>query len=342
MIKKVLSITLISTMLLFTGCGGDSEGESRLDTQQKLDSGDFAAVIAKLEPKTSKTLEDYLALGAAYMGKAGLSFSDLVEVVAASSEDSNDDGFASFIKNIDNRKSPSALKDLEESAKNYQQVVKTACADAAADPNFELSDTQKDICLYIGLSHSMKVATAFSYLGDVTKLSESGSDDELKASACAMGYAYDGSVGTGCTISEDVNITFSVSEKTYTPLGVTVNSVEYDYLMTGVIPGTTNKQTALTDGYCTLDSFSTRADDEFAGSYACPVNEEKGADDLTAASILVDTLNTGVDSIIAAAGGDDSDMSDDIKEFKEEIKGSAGEEDVTLSEIIDYINTKNQ
>ena len=343
MTKKVLSIALISTILLFSGCGeSDSEGESRLETQQMLDSGNFAGVISRIESKTSKTVGDYLALGAAYMGKAGLSFSDLVEVVAASNEDSSSDGFASFINNIDNRKSPSALKDLEKSAQNYKKVVKTACADAIADPNLVLTDTQRDICLYIGLSYSMKTATAFGYLGDVAKLAESGSsDDKLKASACAMGYAYDGTYdNTNCAIIDNNStITFVDSNKTYNEFNVTVNSNSFEYLMTTT---GTPKQIALTDGYCTLTDFSTRVEEKFAGSYVCPVNEEKGTDDLTAASILVDTLNTGVDSIVAAAGSDGSDMSDDIKEFKEEIKGSSDDGNITLSEIIAYIDKKNK
>jgi len=41
MIKKLLTISLVSATLLLSGCGSDSEGEERLKTQQSLDNGEF-------------------------------------------------------------------------------------------------------------------------------------------------------------------------------------------------------------------------------------------------------------------------------------------------------------
>ena len=55
MLKKIFSISLLTSALIFSGCGSaDSEGETRLETQDAIDTGNYAVAIAALEAKLVK------------------------------------------------------------------------------------------------------------------------------------------------------------------------------------------------------------------------------------------------------------------------------------------------
>ena len=330
MVKKILISSLCSAMILLSGCG-DSEGEERLSIQQMLDDGNYVGVISALESSADSD-DDYMALGAAYMGKAGLSLANIVTAVASES-DSGGSGFALFVESIAEQSTLTALVDLGKSASFYKEVVGNACT----TPSLNLSDSQKDICLFIGLGATTKAAVAIdSLIGDISTFGDGvGSDDKLTASACAMQYAFNGSTGVGCSIVENTDVNFTTINKVYKELTVTVNFTGYDYLMNSTTP----KQTVLTDGYCTNTDFSTRVDtyDSTTAPYACPVNEDPLAEELTTAGVLVDILNEGIDSIGAAVT---EDIQADINEFREEITGSVSGT-VTEQNIIDYLNDQN-
>ena len=120
------------------------------------------------------------------------------------------------------------------------------------------------------------------------------------------------------------------------------------------INGTTSKQTIITDGYCTADSFSTRVEDYNATAdlvlHACPLNEDPVSDELTTVGVLVDILNEGIDSIGAAVT---EDIQVDIDEFKCELvegvydensgvcNGADITQDISEQDIIDYLNAQN-
>ncbi len=334
MIKKILTASLFSAMILLSGCG-DSEGEERLAIQQMLDDGDYVGVISAVEP-TADSSEDYIALGAAYMGKAGLSLTDILTALAAAS-DNGGDSFAEFVSSVANSSTSTALTDLGMSGDYYKKVVAGACTD-----NFlTLSDSQKDICLFIGLGATTKATVAINHLvGDISTFTDNTKiDDKLTASACAMQYAFDGrsnsNVNAACTnfIEEVPDVNFTVINKVYTPLAITVDGNEYYHLMTSI------NQTVLTKGYCTRDDFSTRVDtyDAALAPYACPINEDPSAVDLTVATVLVNVLNEGMDSIGAALS---EEIQADIDEFKTEITGDVNGT-ITEQNIIDYLNTQN-
>ncbi len=333
MMKKMLMASLIGTVLFFVGCG-DNEGESRLETQQMLDSGDYAGVIAKLEGVATND-DEYLALASAYMGNAGLGFADLVSLMADST-DTGEDGFASFAKSLTDETSDTALIDLSSAVDNYKKVVGDETCD---DQNqASLTDSQKDICLFIGLSSTLKAATTLSYLGDLTNFgaTDGTTDYELKASACAMQYAYSGDIGDGCSVKvADDNITFA-SQKTYTELNVTVTDTNetFEYLMT---TDQTINQTIVTDGYCDIN-FTACDKDSTDDCYVCPVNQDVNSTELTVANILVEVLNDGIDSVVATLGVD-SDIAEDVEAYKEDVQNSDGE--ITIESIINYINTQN-
>ncbi len=336
MIKKILATSFVCAGLIFSGCG-ESDAESQLEIQQMLDDGDYLGVIARLEG-SADTQSEYIALGSAYMGAAGLSLSDLITIIADSNDNNDSDAFASFANSVDEKtaSNPKALEYLGKSSDAYKQVVGDACSDT----NATLTDSQRDICLYTGLSESMRATVTLGYLGDVASLADNTSDDELTASACAMQYAYDGTVPAECTKGVDSDVTFVESNSTYTTFFMTVNGNSFDYLKTTFTPGST----VITNGYCPLDSFADRNttmtfDTKAPGYYVCPV-DETGDQNLTTEVLLVDILNGGFDAVIAGVGGTGSDLASDIDNFKSEINQDANET-ITIDDIINYINTQN-
>jgi hypothetical protein len=314
-----LTISLVSAVLLFSGCGDStSEGESRLETQQMLDDGDYVGVIAKLESIAS-SYEDYILLGSAYMGKAGLSLTDIISAIAT--DNNSSDSFSGFVGSIASRSSSTAITDLSKAKVNYKNVVGEMCADV----NATLNDSQKDICLYIGLSSTSQAAVSIDLLADDINAfgnDNADPDNKLTASICAMNYAIDGNYSTvDCNLTQlGSDITFTDTNRTYTPFTMSViadtNATPYYYLKTDA------NKTALTKGFCTLDDFATRVDDYNAtitpSLYACPVNEDKNSEDITSLGILTTALNEGVSSTGASAS---EETQADVDEFKCNVLG---------------------
>ncbi|MCW8837626.1 MAG: hypothetical protein OQK11_02880 [Thiovulaceae bacterium] len=350
--RQLSTALLLGILLLSGGCGSSDTRNDKLSAQQLLDSGDYDGAIAKMEPIASSDA-DYKLLGDAYMGKAGVSFSDLL-VIISNSADSTDGSFAAFIDNIDQSTSSSSLSDLEMSKEYYGQIVGTSCTDAANDNTIVLNTTEENICLLIGLVDTVKAATTISYLADeVSTLSSSDvtEDPKLQASACAMQYAFDGNdtnVDAACTVTQGDNITFVQSQNTYDEITVVVNASSFDYIITDT--NNTLESTALTDGYCTLDDFNTRADYNYtsvpADYYVCPINESSSDADITTAKVLVDAINDGTESIGIATN---EEVQDSIDEFKCELIGgtytttcsTSLEQDITEEQIINYLNLNN-
>lgn len=327
MIKKILIGSLLSVALLLSGCE-DSAGEDSLAIQQMLDKGDYAGVISALEDSANSS-GDYIDLGTAYMGKAGLSLTDILSAMSSYDDTQDDDAFAAFVNSIAGASAPTAFTDLCKSRDFYKKVVTDCTSD-------NLSDSDKDVCLFMGLSAVTQTAVAIDNLADVSKFEDDSVEDyKLTASICAMQYASGNPIDSDCTVVENPDVTFSFSEKTYTPLTVTtVNGDNYDYLVT------TTNQLALTQGYCMENDFSTRVDDYdiVTAPYACPMNTNPDIEEC----VLLDILNDGMNSIGAVLT---EDIQADIDEFKCEILGepigcdTAG--DITDEDIIEYLDSKN-
>jgi hypothetical protein len=346
MMKKILATSLIGLVLIVSGCG-ETEGEDRLAIQQMLDSGDYSGVISALEPIAS-TDDDFIALGAAYMGRAGLSLSNIVTAMVTSvDENEGDSAFAGFVTGIATTSTSTALPDLGKSVDYYEKVVESACSSSDTE---DLSNTQRDICLYIGLASTGSAAVTIDLIaGDIESFGDSNSsDDKLTASICAIQYGADNrsdaNVDASCSISEGDDVNFTTIGKVYTDLNVTVNGETYYYLLNDL------NETLLTSDYCTATDFSTRTAtyiDTTPAYYACPINETNTMDELTTAGILVDVLNSGVDAIGSAAS---EETQGDIDEFKCEILGGTYDNEscdvsldtnVTSDDIIDYLNNQN-
>ena len=345
--NKFISATLLTTALVFSACGG-GDGESALDTQQMLDDGEFTAVISKLESRAS-TNSDYMALASAYMGKAGFSLSSIVGTVIASGNSNESSTFSSYITKSKEKSNDNSLSDLDTAVGYYQKVVQNKCLNS----NATLNSAQKDICLYVGLSKVSQTAVAVGYItDDINVLSDSsnGSDDKLTASTCAMQYAQDPkTVDTAkCTVGVGKNVTFTQSNKTYEEITMTVNGHEFQNLITNTTPRTT----AIANGICTDNDFTTRIADKNATGYdntltyhACPLAETKDAKDVTTEDILVTALNNGVESIGVAVS---QDVKDSIDKFRNDVlkanSRSINDANTTIAiaDITKYLSQQNK
>ena len=342
MMKKIVITALLGLSLILTGCGS-SEGESQLETQQMLDSGDYAAVIAKLESTASST-SDYLSLAAAYMGKAGFSLSSIVGLVATSAESDDDSTFASFIESTQTASNLQSLKDLDIAVTYYQKVLENKCL----DENATLSGAESDLCLYVGLSQVSQTAVAISYITDDVNVlnDDNGSDDKLTASLCAMQYAFDGNStsNTACTFNgSESNVTFIQNGKIYGNINITIdNNQTFEYLITGSV---NPRSTVLTNGLCTLTDFSTRVEDINDTKYhVCPIDETNSSRETTTEEILVQALNEGTDNIGAATS---DETSADVEQFRVDILAANGRENdsnttITIEDIIKYLDDNNK
>lgn len=342
MIKKILTVSTVTAMLLLSGCG-DSEGEARLNTQHLLDKGDWDGVITTLENSdTNLSEEDNLLLASAYMGKAGLNLSSFIEIVSDSADNAdnadNDDALASLIDGVGKKTTDTALSNLKTASNYYAKVVNVD--ECNSDDN--LTDTQKDICLYMGLSETMKVATTINYIADDVNVllkdnNNTGSDPKLEASTCAMQYAYDGKMDSECTITNNDELTFE-NNITYPSFLVIVEGNKFEYLSTKL--DDEHNTTLVTNGFCKLDDFTTRVDIKPDKNYhVCPIESES---DITIANVLVDALNNGTNTIVAVA---DDEMKEDIEEFRNDVLDANHKnkgEDITVEDIIAYLNENNK
>ena len=340
MIKNILMTSLATFTLLMSGCGGDSEGESVLAVEQMLDKGDFSGVIATLDQKSTKSDDDYLALGAAYMGKAGFSLTDVVNALVVAGDVQNGDTFAAFTKAMTSQNnSLTSYEDLDKAGYYYSQVVPVNCVAKAGST--KLSSSEQDVCLYIGLVLTSQASNTISLLSsDISKFgSNKGVDTKLKASACAMQYSVNkNSVDSECTVVPESSVTFTESRKTYERANIVVNGDSYDFLFR-------NGAAALTVGYCPLDDFSKRQSEEAFGYLPCPISETANAEDVTAAGVLSDTLNEGLDLVQNLAP---SEMQGDVDEFKCDVLGGnfdgkycSKDGEITKEVVINYLNKNN-
>ena len=307
MLKKILTTSLITATLIFSGCG-ESDGESALETTIMLDNGNFSGVIAKLEGNTQSD-EDRLHLASAYMGQAGFSFGDLISMIA--SED--DTSFAIFANSVDDKKDANTLDYLKKAIDNYSAITGVEEQNRAPSRATSNISSLEDIKLFLGLAYTVKATTAMSYLGDLSALVEAGDDDvELLASSCASVFIYggkqsDGTVTSDCSDARVLPQT-TINEKKYGQVEVTLTDGRGSFrrLLTE-----DNKGVVLSDGY--IDSSDKRtANANYGQNRAYPVKDET----VTIKNTLIDTLNDGFDTIIDVAP---DDIKGDIEDFKAEI-----------------------
>ena len=340
MIKKILMSSLVVSALLLSACGDGGEGESVLETQQMLDNRDYDGVISKLENNTTALTDgDTIALASAYMGKAGFSLSAIIGIVATNANGAGD-AFTAFVKDSIKNSSADAIMELEQAKLYYSSIIQNKCLD---DQEI-LSNPESDLCLYSGLANLAQTTVSIGSLTDDIEALGAAADNKLKASVCAMQYAYDGSNGE-CTINQNSDVTFSQSAKTYKNIDVTYNGNSFEYLLTKTAPSST----VITKGFCPLDDFSKRVLTKLSPDYdvsyhSCPITESATVEEITTQKVIVDAINNSTD-LISAIGVDD--IKSDIDEFKQEILVANGRENdsnktLSASDIIKYLEDNNK
>ncbi|HFU74045.1 MAG TPA: hypothetical protein ENK65_00670, partial [Helicobacteraceae bacterium] len=105
--KKSIFFSAVTALFLLSGCGGSSdEADCRFSTQTDLDTGNFEAVIGRLSTPNSSCRSAYannewqVDLAAAYMGRAGVTVSSILETIGSGNAD-----FASFVAGVDAKSS---------------------------------------------------------------------------------------------------------------------------------------------------------------------------------------------------------------------------------------------
>jgi len=338
MLKKNLIVSLAAAMLLFNACD-NSEGESHLKTQQMLDDGNYQGVIAHLEADANSN-DDYLALATAYMGQAGYT---LLDIIGAMLNNEDDDNLISLLaKNA----SYNSTLDLQKAQDYYTQIVsRDECTQQ------DVSSSQQDICLFMGLSAISKISSTINLLaGDISNFGIA-TDDKLTATTCAMQFALNNStqnISPECSVVEGSEVHFKTTDKSYTSLVVEVNNESYHYLLTSPTE-TGSRETISTSGYCSTSSFTPREETYSSNLYACPINEDPNVEDTTSLSLLKDELNNGID-LITGSSEEDSNLKESTDEYKcEVLNGEYNNnscsvdttQDIGDQETIDYLKNQN-
>ncbi|MEA3227575.1 MAG: hypothetical protein U9P38_00720 [Campylobacterota bacterium] len=329
------NILLILITLIYTGCGESSSPTNTTptapvtqSTQEMLDNQDYESVVSSLEGSAFSN-DEYLDLATAYLGLSGLTTRDIILNIY-STDDSQNNSFMELTNSIQNstKSSVQPLEYLDKSAEYYMKVIGDRCTQYNERV---LSDEEKTICLYKGLAQIVESVTAISYItGDVRNLINNIDDNELTTASCAMEYAFNGQ--SNCSFFKKEAVTFA-DGKTYDRVVIYSNHEEFQYLLKED-PILRVNSVIMTNGYCTLDSFGTRVQEkpqsDSSKYYVCPVN-------LTFETVLIDSLNEGIEAVIVGAKTD-VDLIEDVKLFKEEILGSSyqRDEDITMSTLLKY------
>jgi hypothetical protein len=355
MFKRVIAISLLGLSLMFSGCG-EEDTTCRIDVQNALDKGEFDKAIDLMNGvcATAFTPSDMsLNMATAYMGKSGYGVSDVADMMLNSSS------FSSFTLEVDSKKAPDSLPLLDKADKYFlasiadgnKTTADTLCT--SAEINASNDARLSNVCLYVGFNSVIKTTSAITYLTNdidtlVSSIDSSTQDttpDDMKASLDALQWAIDANatLDNNSTITaNDVNI----SGKTYTHLNVSTNGKVFYRLAKSSVRDV-NNSTLITDGYCDVDGNKTACEGiEYSGTgaidtsasnaancYACPLAFDGAAPDV--ASLLVDALNSGADSIGAVSA--DADIKQSIDDFKAEITGGSAA-DVTIADILNYLN----
>ncbi len=360
MYKKILPSALLATVLMLSGCG-ESDSTCRIDVQNAIDTGNYNVAISLLEGEcqTVYTLSDLnMNLASVYMGKSGYSVSDVADMLI-NANDTQNDAFSSFILSVDEKKNPDSLQLLTKAQEYYIAAIaadtNSTVTELCSRENLDLNNDSRleNACLYISFNDTIKMTNTVTYLtGNVDQLVASLNNDaditpyDMQASMDALAWLIDTTFSPkeGNITAQDVNI----SNKSYAHVVVNYgeNGVFYR-LGKSIVKGVANS-TVLTDGYCDSDGNRTACEgienedgsinmaNALASScYACPVVFDDNGRTEDVVKLLVDTFNSGAETITAIV--DDPDLTQSIDDFKVDIAGNA-DVNITVDDIINYLN----
>lgn len=310
MVTKTIFFILFSSSFFFSGC--DTTKVDSKDFNTLLKEEKFSEVIERLEP-TASTDDEYLALGAAYMGLSSLKISDVINKICKSSETQEGSSLMAFTQSAkyDKAKCDVPLSYLNKATTYFLYVIGDKCS---TEPE-SLSLFERDVCVYKGLSQTMEAVTTLNYIQE---------DNKLKASSCAMEYALKGTVSE-CSIFVKGDVQFVNNTKTYEAVYVYVDGSEYEYLLEKSQYGL--KKLIITDGYCKIDDAENRTEDKDVASssayHVCPVNLNEAVSDTQEVihpnvnQFIVDSFNKGTEAILI--GSDDKLLTKTVDGFRQEI-----------------------
>ncbi|NPA52643.1 MAG: hypothetical protein GXO22_07085 [Aquificae bacterium] len=319
----------------------DSPNAYRYEVFKALDRGEYDTVIQLLEnedkyQKAFSFQELNINLAAAYIGKAGYDISSIINDVLDS--DIEGDAFKVFSQAISKKASGSSLIYLNKAVEKYSKILdNVSCEDLDT-----LSQLQKDACFLKGLVETAKGTTSFvlvleenpeqrtetieNWLNGVYICSEydiNGNNvpDDLEATACALEYANTGNcyVYNSSLSFDDVEFNKEGKIYSYTLLTIDINP---DAQCQSSNPNTFYKlisdtDVVITDGYCDT-AFESCTKPDGVSCFPCPVIDNDSH--LTVGDTVVDAINNGIDAVLTVIPDyQDSDVEENLREFKEEI-----------------------
>ena len=355
--RKLLYILPI--LLLFLGCEAEkTDGAKRLEIQKKFDQGKTDEIIALLEHDASYQRiypdnEYKLYLGSAYLARAGF---DLDTVVDLLSDADADPGTDTSVIN-------STITDLAtyidifasiKASENFSGALNIDCNDSN---QLDLSYSQEEVCLFIGITGLLKTATTLSYIVDIEALLNSDGNTTVPAktlaTACALEYALASSDGNytyvapyqcdnNATVLRDGNVSFVPNTYEHIVVTVDINSTveSFAQLVNFAEPV---RSTILVDGYCDTNYVSCDMFDYSLECHACPLAQG----DVTLPStneILLDAINNDLSALVPLLPTDDNSTEvNAVDEFRNDIISSRDGNDtsptITEQDLVNYFNS---
>lgn len=364
MLKKVLATSSVALSLILSGCGDNSSSTCRMDVQLALDNGDYTQAIDALDGSCSSAFtqsDKNYNLATAYMGKAGLSASDVLKIIIDSDNTSgsgNDNTFSTFISSFNRDKMPDATVYLQD-AQNYylksiggdeNSTINSLCSQA--DLNSSDSTRLSSACLYLGFNQTLQTVNTITLLtGNVDALVSSLDSNsntaplDMQASLDALSWATStNTVPNNFTITPS-NVT--INEHNLIALSLVSPSGETFYRLAQSDVRDSKNSTILTDGYCDVNGNEDKCrgiansdgsiditNPAAASCYACPVDFGNNSTQ-NVADLLVNTLNGGTDAI--ANVSNDPDIMDSVNNFKTDLNVSDNA-NVTVQDVLNYLN----
>lgn len=351
--KKTVLGALAAGVLALIGLSGCDEDKAscRLDIQRNLDTGNFQAVINALEVPDSSCRDAYaennylLDLTAAYMGIAGIGVSDFIRIVLENNE--TEDTFQGFVSNLDARTGTGSLKPLNLAMQSLDEFR----TDTVLCSNLNgYTFLQKDACMYLGVIATAKASISITSLtSDIdawlnsdpsaeNDVNGNNNPDDMDAASCAISYAINGMavLPAYCQVASLQDPVDFSSGSSYESVRVDIVGLSATNVYYKLITYDGDASPIVTDGNCTA-TFEPCSVANGTDCYVCPVKRDANESEETVRDLVLDGLNGGVDTIVGVVG-EDSDLSDDVEAYRNEMDTN-GDGTVSDEELINYLSS---
>lgn len=323
----LIGVAVISGIsFLLSGCGESDKGiEERMLAQQYIDKGQYDAALALLLSKGSFDDSDKMLLAAAYMGKSGFSFNQVLKIIAVTNDSTNranNKAFVAFLQNVQ---------------QNVQSDTQVTSIDNAYTELDTLLYDSTQAKLDRGIVLAMRASVTLGLLGKLKGFDKTDqfAVDDLTATACAMDYITDGNLSSSkCSSVNVAGSTTSINGQNYKVVTIDVNGSSFNHFYKLANAG--GNDLVMTKGACAYGNHTdSNCIDIGSGSGPwVPTPILDGNQTMT--STLVTALNNGIDTIIASAP---ADVRGDVQQYKNEIDADS-DGNITAQELANYIQSK--